>query len=322
VLPAIQGIAELFRDSDVLREHRERARLKFLFLKHGWTAERFLEELHQRIGFRLDPAVAEEPPDDVYRDHMGIHPQKQPGYCYVGATVLRGRITAEQMRASAELAERFAGGELRTTNMQNLLVINVPQANAQALAKEFDAIGLRVGGSAFYRGTIACSGMEFCKLAITETKTFSRWLVEELEERLPGFDQDLKLHVTGCPNSCGQHWIADIGIEGKKIKAGDQFVDAYYFCVGGALGLHQATARPVGYRCAATEVPEAIERLLGRYRVERVAGENLRQFFARHTDVELRGFLAGGWFEPVSRDLPEKRTPGTLAQAAGGGVGD
>jgi sulfite reductase (ferredoxin) len=318
VLPVIKGVAELFRDSDVLREHRERARLKFLFLKHGWTAERFLGELHERIGFRLDPAVAEQAPADVYRDHVGIHPQKQPSYCYVGATVLRGRITGEQMRASADLAQRFAGGELRTTNMQNLLVVNVPQANAPDLAKEFDAIGLRVRASAFWRGTIACSGMEFCKLAITETKAFSRWLVEELEERLPAFDQDLKLHVTGCPNSCGQHWIADIGIEGKKIKIDGQFVDAYYFCVGGALGLHQATARPVGYRCAATEVPEAIERLLTRYRLDRAAGENLRQFFARHSDSDLRALLAGGPVDAVERDLPERRTPGALLQAAGG----
>ncbi len=120
--------------------------------------------------------------------------------------------------------------------MQNLLVVNVPQRNADALAKELDAIGLKVGGSSFYRGTVACSGTEFCKLAITETKSFSRWLVEELEERLPGFDQHLKLHVTGCPNSCGQHWIADIGIDGKKLKVDGQFVDAYYFCLGGALG--------------------------------------------------------------------------------------
>src|SRR5208282_3919105 len=207
VLPTIRGIAELFRDSDVLREHRERARLKFLFLRHGWTAEKFLEELQQRIGCEFDPAVDESPPADVYRDHVGIHPQKQSGYCYVGAAVLRGRITADQMYAAADLADRFASGELRATNMQNLLIVNVPQHVAEDLAKELDAIGLRVGGSSFYRGTIACSGTEFCKLAITETKTFSRWLVEELEERLPGFDQHLKLHVTGCPNSCGQHWI-------------------------------------------------------------------------------------------------------------------
>ena len=172
--------------------------------------------------FSFDPAVEELPPADVYRDHVGIHPQKQPGYCYVGAAVLRGRITAEQMHAAADLADRFAAGELRTTNMQNLLIVNVPAVQCGELAKELDAIGLRVGGSSFYRGTVACSGTEFCKLAITETKSFSRWLVEELEERLPGFDQHLKLHVTGCPNSCGQHWIADIGIDGKKMKVDGQ----------------------------------------------------------------------------------------------------
>jgi sulfite reductase (ferredoxin) len=320
VLPAIKGIAELFRDSEVLREHRERARLKFLFLRHGWTAEQFLDELQQRIGFRFDPAVEESPPDDVYRDHVGIHSQKQPGFCYVGAAVLRGRITADQMAAAADLADRFARGELRATNMQNLLIVNVPQGNTQLLAAELDAIGLRVGGSVFYRGTVACSGTEFCKLAITETKSFSRWLVEELEERLPGFDQHLKLHVTGCPNSCGQHWIADIGIDGKKMKVDGKLVDAYYFCVGGALGLHQATARPVGYRCLATEVPEAIERLLRRYLAEREASENLRQFFARHSDAELRELLAGTVVDAVARDAPpvNAREGGHRVHAAGG----
>ena len=309
VLPVIQGIAELFRDSEVLREHRERARLKFLFLRHGWTADRFLGELQERIGFQLDPAVEEHSPDDVYRDHIGIHAQKQSGLSYVGAVALRGRITAEQMQAAADLAEKYAGGELRATNMQNLLVVNVPTLNAEPLAKEFDAIGLKVGGSAFWRGTVACSGTEFCKLAITETKAFSRWLVEELEERLPGFDQHLKLHVTGCPNSCGQHWIADIGIEGKKLKVGDRMLDAYYFCLGGAVGLHQSIARPVGYRCLATEVPDAIERLLRRYLIDHSSGENLRQFFARHADAELRAFLAGESVDPVPRDLSPGRVP-------------
>src|SRR5581483_6764332 len=309
VLPVVQGIAELFRDSDVLREHRERARLKFLFLRYGWTPGDFQRELERRIGFRLDPAVPEHPPADVYRDHVGIHPQKQAGYCYVGAAVLRGRITPEQMHAAADLAERFAAGELRTTNMQNLLIVNVPQLQAESLAKELDAVGLRVGGSPFWRGAIACSGTEFCKLAITETKSFSRWLVEELDERLPGFDQHLKLHVTGCPNSCGQHWIADIGLEGKKTKLGEGMVDAYYFCVGGAVGLNQRTARPIGYRCAATEVPDAIERLLRRYLEERHPGENLRQFFSRHTDEQLRGLLAGRFVQAVARDLPAGRVP-------------
>src|SRR5450755_2480611 len=309
VLPVIKGIAELFRDSDVLREHRERARLKFLFLRHGWTAESFLDELQRRSGFQFDAAVPESPPADVYRDHVGIHAQKQPGLSYVGAVVLRGRITADQMQSAADLAERYANGEVRATNMQNLVVVNVPTINADTLAAELNAIGFQVKGSAFARGTIACSGTEFCKLAITETKAFSRWLVEELEERLPGFDQHLKLHVTGCPNSCGQHWIADIGIEGKKLKVGERMVDAYYFCLGGAVGLHQAIARPVGYRCLATETPAAIERLLRSYLARHEPGENLRGFFSRHSDGELRGFLAGEMVEAVARDLPEGRVP-------------
>ncbi len=132
----------------------------------------------------------------------------------------------------------------------------------------------------------------------------SSWLVEELEERLPGLDQHLKLHVTGCPNSCGQHWIADIGIDGKKMKVDGRLVDAYYFCLGGALGLHQATARPVGYRCLATQVPDAIERLLRHYLATRDASENLRQFFARHTDTQLREFLAGEAVDAVPREMP------------------
>ncbi|HXZ33088.1 MAG TPA: nitrite reductase [Terriglobales bacterium] len=309
VSPVVRGIAELFRDSYQLREHRERARLKFLFLRHGWSADDFLNELQKRIGFRLEPAVEEQAPLDVYRDHVGIHPQKQPGYYYVGAAVLRGRISAEQMLAAAQLAEQFAGGELRTTNMQNLLIVNVPRYNTDSLAKELGAVNLPVEASPFWRGAIACSGTEFCKLAITETKSFSRWLVQELEERLPGFDQDLKLHVTGCPNSCGQHWIADIGIEGKKLKVDGRMVDAYYFCVGGAVGQEQAIARPIGYRCAAADVPDAIERLLSAYIDGHLPGENLRQFFARHTDEALRGFIAGQTLEAVPRDVPPGPVP-------------
>jgi len=310
VLPVVKGITEIFRDADCLRQDREKARLKFLFLTHGWTAERFTGELTQRIGFQLDPAVPEEPPDDVYRDHVGIHPQKQDGYCYAGMAVLRGRITAEQMRVVADLADQYGTGELRTTIMQNLLILNVRPQYTRALAEKIEQAGMRLHASPFWRGAVACTGTEFCKLALTETKDFAQWLVEELEGRLPGFDQHLKLHITGCPNSCGQHWIADIGIEGKKIKVGGKNVDAYYFCVGGAVGKHQNKARPVGYRCPATEVPNAIERLLVRYLADRVDGENLRQFCARHSDAQLRTLLAGEQVSAVARDSSPGRPPG------------
>ncbi len=313
VLPVVRRITELFRDQDCLRENRKRARMKHLFTEHGWTAEHFLEELNHRLGFELEPAAEEFPPLDVYRDHVGIHPQKQTGLFYVGAAVLRGRITPEQMRAAADLADRFGNGELRTTSMQNLLIVNVPRANTEALAKELGVAGLRVSASPFWRGAIACTGTEFCKLAITETKGFARWVVEELEERIPGFDQQLKLHVTGCPNACGQHWIADIGLEGKKIKDGNEFIDAYYFCVGGAVGEHQAIARQVGFRCPAREVPLAIERLLRAYLAERSPSENLREYFSRFSDDTLRAQLAGRSMEAVSRDP----SPGPVPHMAG-----
>jgi len=305
----VRGVAEIFRDSEVLRENRERARLKFLFLKHGWTAESFLVELEQRLGFKLDPAEPEHVPEDAYRDHVGIHAQKQPGFSYVGASVLRGRIRADQLRTAAELAERYARGEIRTTIMQNLVLVNVPSEDAATVARKLDAAGLPVAASAFARGTIACTGSEFCKLALTETKSFARWLVEELEERIPGFEEQLKLHIAGCPNSCGQHWIADIGLEGKKVKVGGQMVDAYYFCVGGAVGKFAAIARPIGYRCAATEVPEAIERLLRSFEEDREPGENLRRFFARHTNDEIRMLLAGQIAEAVARDVSAGPVP-------------
>ena len=241
-------------------------------------------------------------PDDVYRDHVGIHAEKGAGLLYVGAAVLRGRLTAEQILRVAELAEWLGGGEVRTTNMQNLLLPHVRNEYVPRLTEELARIGLPLAGSSFWRGAVACSGTEFCKLALTETKSFTRWLVEELEVRVPEFDETLKLHVTGCPNSCGQHWIADIGIEGKKVKAGGRMVDAYYFCLGGAVGAHAGVARPVGYRCAADEVPDAIERLLRTYLNERDAGDNLRKFFARRSNDELRSILAGAPVMAVERD--------------------
>jgi len=313
-VPVIQAVAEIFRDQQGLRESRDRARLKYLFMKEGWTADSFLAELQSRLSFQLLPAGDEQVPSDVFRDHVGVHAQRQPGLSYVGATVLRGRLTGEQLEAAAELSERFGQGRLRTTVSQNLIFLDVPNAKTAELVRELGQIGLHVEATNFWRGTVACTGTEFCKLAITETKGFARWLVDELEGRVPQFDQQLRLHVTGCPNSCGQHWIADIGIEGKKIKHEGKLTDAYYFCLGGAVGQFSSIARPVGYRCLATQVPESIERLLRHYLSGRNGNENLRAWFARHTNDELRAQLAGEVLPPAERDAPVGRVPHGVAE--------
>jgi sulfite reductase (ferredoxin) len=292
-LAVARVIAEIFRDQQDLRENRDRARLKYLFLREGWTAETFLNEIESRLGYTFDPAPEEQLPADGLRDHVGVHAQKQPGLSYVGASVLRGRITGDQLAAAAELADRYGvnGGELRATVMQNLIFVNIRTEGVRELVDQLHAIGLRVEGTEFWRGTVACTGTEFCKLAISETKGFAKWLIEDLEERLPGFDQQIRLNVTGCPNNCGQAWIADIGLEGKKAKYNGEMVDAFNFSLGGALGEHAGFARPTGYRAAATEVPAAIERLLRGYLADRNPDENLRSWFARYDVSDLRALL-------------------------------
>jgi sulfite reductase (ferredoxin) len=302
----VEAVLRIFKEQTELRENRTRARLKYLFMRHGWTAESMLAAIETKLGYKLDPSPvsADEVPDDVYRDHIGVTPQRQPGLSAVGASVLRGRLTGDQLIQLADLAEEFGDGHLRATIMQNIIVANIPNARTREVVERLNQIGLRVEVSPFWRGAIACTGTEFCKLAIAETKGFAKWLVSEMEERLPGFDQQIKLHVTGCTNSCGQSWIADIGLEGKKIKKDGAMVDAFYFCVGGAVGKYAAIARQIGFRAAAEDCPAAIERLLRAYLAARAPNEDLRAYFARTDDETLRAQLAGTVVAAVERDAP------------------
>jgi precorrin-3B synthase len=305
-LEVVEAVVRIFKEQSELRENRTRARIKYLFMRHGWTAESFLTALEEKLGYKLDPnpAAADAVPADIYRDHVGLTQQRQPGLSSVGASVLNGRLSGDQLIALANLADKYGNGQLRATIGQNILIVNVPDRETAALVIELNTLGLQVDVSAFWRGAIACTGTEFCKLAIAETKGFNKWLVAELEERLPGFDQQIRLHVTGCTNSCGQHWIADIGLEGKKIKQDGQLVDAFFFCVGGSVGKYARPARALGYRVAATEVPDAIERLLAGYLAVRTPGEDLRHYFDRTDDDTLRAQLAGAIIDPVERDAP------------------
>src|SRR5260221_1469076 len=158
VVKVARGVAEIFRASNVLRQSREQARLKYLFLKHGWTAESFLAELNRTIGFRLDSGEPEEIPSDVHRDHIGIHRQKQAGLVFIGASVLRGRITPAQLRRAAQLADEYGDGSLRATVQQNLLLANILEEHAAIAASEVTRAGLPVEVPAFARGTVACTG--------------------------------------------------------------------------------------------------------------------------------------------------------------------
>lgn len=300
VVPVAVAIASLFRDRPELRQSRASARLKFLFLKHGWTAERFLSEIEGRLGFALERSEPDPAPPGDFRDHLGIHPQKQSGLCYVGASSARGRLSAAQLAALADGAQHFGGGELRLTVMQNAVIPHVPQASTAALAAALERRGLPVAASAFRRGVMSCTGKEFCKLAVTETKSFAATLIAELERRLPDYPEPLRVNLNGCPNSCGQHWIADVGLQGTRVKTPSGAADGFDVYLGGGLGAGARLARKTLGRVLALELPARLEALFRHYLAERTPGESFRDFVARAGTAAL---------ERVLGTLPAAETP-------------
>lgn len=293
VLDVTKAIAAIFRDSDELRRNRAKARMKFLFLNHGWTAETFLSEIERRLGYRFEPAAPETVPDGAVRDHVGVHAQKQRGLYYAGFSIPSGRISTSSLRAIAALAEKYGDGTIRATVMQNLLILNVPESRLQELVAEAAAAGVPLEGSPFQRGTVSCTGSEFCKLALTETKHFSIALAQELERRIPGFEERLRINVTGCPNSCGQHWIADIGLQGVHIEQEDTIVEGFDVFCGGGVGAGAKFARRLGHRVTAEGAPDALERLCRTYETQRSTGESFRAWATRVGDDALVVALGG-----------------------------
>src|SRR5687768_4470523 len=289
----VETITAIFRDSDELRVNRAKARMKFLFVNHGWTAEKFLNEIERRLGFKLDAPAEEHPPEGHYRDHLGIQPQKQPGLSYAGYSVVSGRISPDQLRGLATIADEFGDGSLRLSAMQNILITNVRNERTAELLERSRALGIALDGSPFQRGTASCTGSEYCKLAITETKLFSIRLAQELEERLPGFTDTVKLHIAGCPNSCGQHPIADVGLQGVLLNQGGTQVEGFDFFVGGGLGKNSALGHRVGFRAPADEVPEVLERLFSAYVVEKQEGDTVRAWTGRLGDAAVKALLGG-----------------------------
>ena len=294
VLDVVRAVTAIFRDSDELRQNRAKARMKFLFITHGWTPESFLAEVERRIGYALAPAVEETPPEGSYRDHLGVQPQKQPGLAYAAFSVASGRVTTDQLRRLAALAESYGDGTLRLTATQNVALLNIPTARLDAFEQDAADVGIPLRASPFQRGTVSCTGSEFCKLAITETKHFSIRLAAELAERLPELTESVKLHVTGCPNACGQHWIADVGLQGVRVKQGAEEVDGFDVFVGGGLGARSGVAHRVGFRAAADDIPDALEELFGAYQTGHAAGETFRAWSARVGDAAVKSALAGG----------------------------
>ncbi|MFD8081853.1 nitrite/sulfite reductase [Kitasatospora sp. NPDC059722] len=280
------GVIGIFRDYGY-RRLRNRARLKFLVA--DWGPEKFrrvLEDEYLKRALTDGPAPAE--PAGRWRDHVGVHKQKD-GRFYVGFAPRVGRVDGKLLGQIADLAEAHGSDRVRTTAEQKMLVLDIAEDRVESLVAGLEALDLRVTPSPFRRGTMACTGIEYCKLAIVETKERGRTLIDELEERLPEFAEPLTININGCPNACARIQVADIGLKGQLVtdEHGDQ-VEGYQVHLGGALGLEAGFGRKVrGLKVTSAGLPDYVERLLTRYQADRTEGERFAQWTARATEEQL-----------------------------------
>jgi len=286
-----RAITEIFRDEGN-RTKRTRARIKFLV--DEWGVERIRAEVEQRLGRSYPTSVEPADPVDPHRDHLGIHPQVQAGLYYLGATTLRGRFTGDQMIAVADIADRFGSGALRCTNRQNIVVLDVPDAQVDEAAASLRDVGLPTEASTFRRGVISCTGMEFCKLAIVETKERAAELIEHLERRVGDVPGSLRINLNGCPNACAQYQVADIGLQGGIARLPDgRRVQGFILHIGGRLGEDAGFARRVASKAMpADDARYAVERIVRAYAGERPADGTFAEWAAEQSDGRLAA-LAG-----------------------------
>ena len=273
------GVCGIFRDYGY-RRLRTRARIKFLVA--DWGPERFREVLEQEYLHRAlvdgpAPATPERP-----GDHVGVNDQKD-GRKFVGLAAKAGRVSGSTLVALADLAEAHGSHRLRTTPMQKILVLDVEPDQVDSLLAGAETLDLSARPDAWRRSVMACTGIEFCKLAIVETKALAARVADELETRLGAMDSPITVHINGCPNSCARIQTADIGLKGQLVQgpAGDQ-VEGFQVHLGGGLGMDAGFGRKLrGHKVTAAELPDYVERLAKSFTAERTEGERFAQWVAR-----------------------------------------
>jgi sulfite reductase (ferredoxin) len=283
------GVTAVFRDYGY-RRLRNRARLKFLV--EDWGAERFREVLETEYLKRPLVDGAAVPPRLQPYDHVGVHPQKDDRY-YIGVAPTVGRVSGTTLAKLADLIESYGSTRLRTTPHQKIVVLDVAEEHVDSLIAALQHIGLSANPSVFRRNTMACTGIEFCKLAIVETKATAADAVAELERRLADVVADLDvpitLNVNGCPNSCARIQIADIGLKGQIVLDGNgNQVEGFQIHLGGGAGLDAGFGRKVrGLKTTGTDMPDYVERVVRRFVAARQPGERFAQWVARADETEL-----------------------------------
>ncbi|GIM92553.1 nitrite/sulfite reductase [Paractinoplanes toevensis] len=285
-----EGVVGIFRDYGY-RRLRHRARLKFLLA--DWGVEKFREVLEKEyLGRALIDGPSPELPERPI-DHIGVHKQRD-GLNYIGAAPVVGRSSGTQLSKLADLTEAAGSDRVRLTPYQKLLVLDVVDENVEGLIRGLREIGLEARPSAWRRGTMACTGLEYCKLAIVETKALGEDLVARLEERLKDFDADISVHINGCPNACARTQVADIGLKGQLVmnERGEQ-VEGFQIHLGGALGMAKGETAGFGrklrgLKATAEELPEYVERVARNYLDGRSTGETFATWVMRAEEALLK----------------------------------
>jgi len=282
-----EGVISVFRDYGY-RRSRNKARLKFLLA--DWGGPKFLEVLeNEYLGTRL---VRQESPERATGngDHIGVHPQTD-GRFYLGAAPTVGRINGAVLTSLGDLVERYGASGVRLTSYQKLVVLGVEADKVDALIADLAAIGLEVNPSHWRRSTMACTGIEFCKLAIVDTKQRAADLIGSLEQRLPDLDVPITVNVNGCPNSCARSQVADIGLKGQLVldDEGSQ-VEGFQVHLGGGLGEITRFGRKLrAHKVTSAGLDDYIETITRNYLADRTPGETFAGWVERADEVLLRG---------------------------------
>jgi ferredoxin-nitrite reductase len=266
------------------RTDRKKARLKYLIDK--WGVEKFLAETQRKLAFPLVKfplaQCALRPPAQRH-GHIGVYRQKQAGKNYLGAVIPVGLMTVRQMHRLADVAQNYGSGQLRLTPWQNLLIPDVPDAFVESVKRNLVRMGFHHEATSIAGGLVACTGSTGCKWAATDTKGHALALAKHLETRVQ-LDQPVNIHLTGCPNSCAQHYIGDIGLQGVKTASGE----GYNVVFGGSSGLGAGLGREVFKGISLGELPVLLERVLQVYLARRQSGEAFAAFTRRHEVRQLQ----------------------------------
>jgi ferredoxin-nitrite reductase len=268
------------------RTDRKKARLKYLVDR--WGVEKFLAETEKRLTFPLIRFAADECEPRAVIDragHIGVHPQKQDGLGYIGVSVPVGRLPVAQMKAAAEVADRFGNGQIRLTVWQNLVIPNIACEQLEAAKAALDQAGLKYTAGAVLSGTVACTGNQGCRYAASDTKAHAVALADMLDSSFEIL-KPVNLHVTGCSHSCAQHYVGDLGLMGVKVGG----EEGYQVVLGGGSDRDQGLARELIPAMKFTELEPVIHRLFQKYMEHAREAESFLEFTRRHEMNELKRF--------------------------------